>query len=96
MMATTTKPGALPALPRLLTMEERERLTVTGVNEIVHFDETAVVMRQDRDLLVVRGEDLALRQLEPGAGRVEVRGRIGALSYEQASGKGGFLRRLFG
>ena len=95
-MGTATKPGSPPALPRHLSLDERERLTVTGVSEIVHFDDAAVVMRQDMELLVVRGEDLALRLLEPGAGKVEVRGRIGALSYEQGASKGGFLRRLFG
>ncbi len=95
-MASGTKPGAAPALPRRLTLEERERLTVTGVGEIVHFDETAVAMRQGEDLLVVRGEGLALRKLEPGEGKVEVRGRLISLAYEQAQGKGGFLRRLIG
>ena len=95
-MASGTKPGAAPALPRRLTMEERERLTVTGVGEVVHFDETAVAMRQGEDLLVVRGEGLALRKLEPGEGKVEVRGRLVSLAYEQAQGKGGFLRRLIG
>ena len=95
-MATTKAPAGPPALPRQLTMDERDRLTVTGVNEIVHFDGAAVVMRQDRDLLVVRGEELTLRQLEPVAGKVEVRGRLSGLSYEQAPGRGGFLRRLLG
>lgn len=95
-MASGTKPGAAPALPRRLTLEERERLTVTGVGEVVHFDETAVAMRQGEDLLVVRGEGLALRKLEPGEGKVEVRGRLVSLAYEQAQGKGGFLRRLIG
>ena len=95
-MASGTKPGAAPALPRRLTREERERLTVTGVGEVVHFDETAVAMRQGEDLLVVRGEGLALRKLEPGEGKVEVRGRLISLAYEQAQGKGGFLRRLIG
>jgi sporulation protein YabP len=95
-MASGTKPGAAPALPRRLTLEERERLTVTGVGEVVHFDETAVAMRQGEDLLVVRGEGLALRKLEPGEGKVEVRGRLISLAYEQAQGKGGFLRRLIG
>lgn len=95
-MAATGKTGAVPTLPRRMTMEERERLTVTGVGEIVHFDENTVAMRQGEDLLVVRGEGLALRKLEPGEGKVEVRGRLSAMSYEQAQGKGGFLRRLIG
>lgn len=95
-MATQTKTGGQTALPRHLSMEERERLTVTGVEEIVHFETSAVAMRQGEELLVVRGEGLSLRQLEPGAGRVEVRGRIASLAYEQGPRRGGFLHRLLG
>lgn len=85
-----------PALPQKLTLEQRERLTVTGVSEILRFDETTVVMRLEREVLTVRGQTLSLRQLAPDSGRVEVRGIVDQVSFEQATGKGGFFSRLFG
>ena len=32
-------------MPHKLTLSERSRLTLTGVTEVVSFDDTAVVMR---------------------------------------------------
>ena len=93
-MPTETKPS--PALEERLTLDGRRVLRVTGVKEILRFDETAVVLRTGDRLLVVRGEGLALRQLAPEEGRVEVRGRVDSLSYEQGGTHKGLLRRLFG
>ena len=93
-MPTETKPS--PALEERLNLDGRRVLRVTGVKEILRFDESAVVLRTGDRLLVVRGEGLALRQLAPEEGRVEVRGRVDGLSYEQGGTHKGLLRRLFG
>lgn len=79
-----------------VTLEGRRVLRVTGVKEILRFDETLVVLQAADSLLVVRGEGLALRSLAPEDGRVEVRGRVDGLSYEQGGPEKGLLRRLFG
>ena len=75
-------------------LEGRRLLRVTGVREVLRFDETAVVLRTADRLLVVRGEALALRSLTPEEGRVEVRGRIEALGYQQGAAQR--RRRLLG
>lgn len=90
--SSRTEPGA----EERLCLEGRRLLRVTGVKEVLRFDESAVVLRTGDRLLVVRGQGLALRQLTPEAGRVELRGLVEALSYEQGGRPGGLLRRLFG
>lgn len=85
-----------PAAEERLSLEGRRILRVTGIREVLRFDESAVVLRTGDRLLVVRGEGLALRQLAPEEGRVEIRGRIEALGYEQGGARVGLLRRLFG
>ena len=79
-----------------LALDGRQALRVTGVKEVLRFDPDTVVLRTGDSLLVVRGGGLALRRLSPDEGKVEVRGRVDALSYEQDAVRGGFLRRLFG
>lgn len=79
-----------------LVLDGRQALRVTGVKEVLRFDPDTVVLRTGDSLLVVRGGGLALRRLSPDEGRVEVRGRVDALSYEQDAARGSFLRRLFG
>ncbi len=71
-------------------------LRVSGVKEVLRFDPDAVVLRMADRLLIVRGGGLALRGMSPEEGRVELRGRVDSLSYEQDAARGGLLRRLLG
>ena len=83
-------------LPHKLTMQERRQLTVTGVTEVVSFDDTAVVLRTELGALTVHGKDLQLKTLSLDGGQVAVDGMISALIYEEPRQSGGWMRRLFG
>ena len=45
-------------LPHKLTLNRREQLTVTGVDEIIGFDENTVVLQTELGMLYVHGEGL--------------------------------------
>ncbi len=79
-----------------LSLEGRRLLRVTGVREVLRIEDEAVVLQTQDQLLVVRGRELRLRQLTPQEGRVELRGRVDALSFEQDAASRGLLRRLLG
>lgn len=81
--------------PHQLTLHDRDRLTMTGVAEVVSFDDTTVVLETSLGTLVVQGQELRLKALAPQGGQVTVEGRISALSYEEPR-QGGWLRRLLG
>lgn len=83
-------------LPHKLTLNERKSLTMTGVSEVVSFDEGAVIMRTGLGTLVVQGRDLQLKTLSLDGGQVAVDGSISALIYEEPRQAGGWLHRLFG
>ena len=80
-------------LPHKLQMNERRNLTMTGVTEVVSFDESTVVLQTSLGLLVVQGQQLQLKNLSLEGGQVAVEGAISALSYEEPR-QGGW-RRLF-
>ena len=82
-------------LPHKLTLNERRQLTMTGVSEVVSFDESAVVLRTDLGILTVHGKDLQLKTLSLEGGQVAVDGAVSALIYEEPR-QGGWARRLFG
>lgn len=82
-------------LPHKLTLEERKKLTMNGVKEVVSFDDTAVVLRTSLGTLIVQGRDLQLKTLSLDGGQVAVEGTVSALSYEEPR-SGGWARRLFG
>lgn len=78
-----------------LTLLSRKALTMTGVTEVVSFDETAVVLQTGLGLLMVHGQGLQLKQLSVDGGQVRVDGTITALIYEEPR-QSGWLRRLLG
>lgn len=82
-------------LPHRLTLEERKKLTVTGVTEVISFEETEVSLQTGMGLLTVQGSQLQLKNLSLEGGQVEVEGTVCALTYEQTR-QGGWLSRLFG
>jgi sporulation protein YabP len=69
--------------PHKLTLNERKSLTMTGVTEVLRFDETAVVLETALGLLTVQGQDLKLKTLSLEGGQVAVDGQIFALVYEE-------------
>ena len=83
-------------LPHRVSLEERNRLTMTGVTEVVSFDDTAVMLRTTLGNLLVQGRDLQLKTLSLEGGQVAVDGSISALIYEEPGAPGGWFRRLLG
>lgn len=80
-----------------LHLTERKALSVTGVTEVVRFEEDTVVLQTDMGALIVQGEQLQLKELSVEGGRVTVEGTVSALSYEAPRQSGGsFLQRLLG
>ena len=81
--------------PHRLTLNDRKQLTVTGVTEVVSFDENAVLLRTELGELLIQGQQLQLRQLSLDGGQVAVDGTVAAMSYEEPR-SAGWLRRLLG
>ncbi len=81
-------------LPHSLTLNERNHLSMTGVTEVVSFDENTVTLHTGMGTLLIHGEGLHLKTLSPEGGRVAVDGTVSALVYEERRQNGGWLSRL--
>ena len=78
-------------------LEDRERLSVSGVEDVESFDETTVVMLTAQGVLIVRGEGLHIEKLSLDGGDLKVEGTVESLTYEADRGRrGGFFSRLLG
>ena len=82
--------------PHKLTLDQRRNLVMTGVTEVVSFDDTAVILRTELGTLLVQGQQLQLKTLSVEGGQLAVEGTVSALSYEEPRQRGGLLGRLFG
>ena len=82
------------ALPHTLQLEGRQKLTMTGVTEVVSFEENAVLLHTSLGTLLVQGRELKLKTLSLDGGKVAVDGEITGLTYEEPRLSG--WRRWFG
>ena len=81
---------------QLLSLENREKLSLTGVTDVSGFDESLIALVTALGPLAVRGEGLHIDRIDLNAGELEVRGKIRELSYEEPAREGGLWSRLFG
>lgn len=82
-------------LPHKLTLNERKSLTMTGVTEVISFDDTAVSLQTSLGTVHIQGENLQLKNLSLDGGQVAVDGYICALQYEEPRKERSWMGRLF-
>ena len=81
--------------PHKLTLEDRKLLNLTGVTEIVSFDEETVFLKTSQGDLGIHGQGLQLKNLTLEGGQVTVEGNIAALVYHRQQQEKSWWSRLF-
>ena len=82
-------------LPHSLQLKDRKNLSMSGVTEVVSFDDLSVVLKTSLGTLTVQGQELQLKTLSLDGGQVSVEGSVTALIYEEPR-SGTWRQRLFG
>lgn len=91
---TREERGAEAPRPQNIILESRKRLSVSGVTEVMSFDEQEIVMRTALGELTVRGGELKVENLAVESGELTVSGRVDVLGYREAAPS--WRERLFG
>lgn len=79
-----------------ITMDERRRARLTGVADVLSFDENCIVADTQDGAVVLRGRDLHVSNLNLENGVLDVDGEFTGFSYEESvSGKQSFFGRIF-
>lgn len=85
--------------PHTCFLQNCAAANLTGVREVVSFDENQVVMDTDLGLLTLKGKDLHVSRLSVEKGEVDVSGTVDSMAYSsnEAYRKAGqsFFVRLF-
>ena len=87
-----------PEMAHHIMLEEREQLSISGVEEVESFDENTILLTTAQGALEIQGEGLHIEKLSLDGGDLRVEGQVNALIYETDAGHrgGGFLARLLG
>lgn len=87
--------GKNAAKPHGIIVEERRRMSVTGVEDVESFDDTEITMHTAQGLLVLKGSGLQIDRLSTDTGEVNIQGLITELSYMEAAPSGSLWTKLF-
>ena len=76
-------------------IDSRQLLSVTGVKDVVSFNEQEVLLLTEGGELAVSGEELHITKLNLDDGVVALEGEIVSLDYDEPQAKGSLFKRLF-
>ncbi len=80
-----------------ISVEDRKRVRISGVTEVLSFDEESIAVETECGLLILKGTELHVGKLNLEDGEVSVSGHVDSVTYaEDADGnKNSFFGRLF-
>lgn len=82
-----------------LILENRGKLSISGVLDVLSFDDQVVIVETELGLLTVKGENLRINKLSIDTSEVIVEGDIGSLSYSENKSvdksKGSIISKIF-
>ena len=82
-----------------LILNNRRSCNLTGVNDVLSFDENEIILETEQGMLMIKGDELHVNRLTLEKGEVDIDGRIDSFTYSDAAGGGqkseSLLTRLF-
>ena len=81
-----------------IILENRGKLSISGVLDVLSFDDQVVILETDLGLLTVKGDNLRINKLSIDTSEVIIEGDISAIVYsdKELDKKGGsILSKLF-
>ena len=76
-----------------LILENRQRAALTGISEVLQFDENQVVLLTEGGEIALTGEGLHVTKLMLEEGQLTVNGRLDGIFYSQPARRRGLFRR---
>lgn len=96
-MAEEKKISSRPKLQNII-LENREKLSVSGVIDVESFNDEQVIIETELGGLIIRGDDLHINKLNLDNSELIVEGDIVSCEYTESESKSkglGFLGRMF-
>ncbi len=81
-----------------IVIQNREKTIVTGVEDILSFDDELVIMQTSLGMLTIKGQELKMNKLNLDNSELIIEGKTCAIAYSDAvdgNKKQGFMSKLF-
>ena len=92
-MTVEERKGLQSNIIQNLVLENRGKLSISGVLDVLSFDDQIVIVETELGLLTVKGEDLRINKLSIDTSEVVIEGEIFSMNYSEKDmdKKGGIL-----
>lgn len=64
-----------------LVLENRKKLTINGVIEVINFNENQILLNTDVGTMIIKGQQLKMNKLDVQNGDVVITGKVDAFVY---------------
>ena len=80
-----------------IILENREKLTISGVVDVLSFDDQIVILETELGMLTIKAEDLKINKLSIDTQDVIIEGNINTLTYSDKEEKksGNIFGKIF-
>ena len=68
-----------------LILNNRRTCNLTGINDVLSFDENEIILETEQGMLMIKGNELHVNRLMLDKGEVDVDGRIDSFTYSEQS-----------
>jgi sporulation protein YabP len=78
-------------------LTERKQLNLTGVLELINFDDKEVNLKTTKGRLLIKGKELNVDSLDLQAGNARIKGNVDSITYFDSGtvSGGNILKRMF-
>ncbi len=70
-----------------LILNNRRSCNLTGVSDVLSFDENEIILETDQGMLMMKGKELHVNRLMLDKGEVDIDGRVDSITYSEQGGK---------
>jgi len=81
-----------------LVLENRKKLTINGVIEVINFNENQILLNTDVGTMIIKGKELKMNKLDVQNGDVIITGKVDSFVYTNdkvKTKKDSIISRLF-
>ena len=79
-----------------LILNNRRTCNLTGINDVLSFDENEIILETEQGMLMVKGTDLHVNRVNLEKGEIDLSGNIESISYSDIQSPGKQAESLFG
>jgi sporulation protein YabP len=76
-------------------LTNRRTCTISGVNDVLSFDVSEIILETDQGMLMIKGSELHISRLTLEKGEVDLDGKVDSFTYSETGGYQGRGESLF-